>query len=340
LAYASFVEQRRTGTRAWGIVALGLLVAACGSDAPTGVAPGTDSGTGGGSGTGGVPSGGGSSGTGGSSGRGGTNAGGSAGGGAPSTVPATFVSADTGGYALGPAITGNGASPIVPVPAGGCSVIVGVIRDFKPANEPGGHPDFEYFFHPGQGVQGLVEPTLGTDGKPVYTGICEEGGVLAGACRTYDETTTKANFDQWYRNVPGVNEPFLFYLKLASVNGGHSFQSSSFFPLDKADAGSDHNFSFTTEVHVKFVYATGQQFTFSGDDDVWVFINNHLAIDMGGVHARLTDTIDLDNPTSPLDLSVGQEVSLDVFQAERHTTGSNYGFETNIPFTQCGTILN
>jgi|CZKU01.1.fsa_nt_gi hypothetical protein len=91
------------------------------------------------------------------------------------TVPTTFVRGELGGYALGAGVTdltqvGAGSSGI----DGGasCDVLVGVVRDFKGINEPGGHPDFEAFS--GKDVTpGLVGSLLGTDQKPVYASHCE-----------------------------------------------------------------------------------------------------------------------------------------------------------------------
>jgi fibro-slime domain-containing protein len=262
------------------------------------------------------------------------------------SVPMNFKAADIGAYALGAAITGDGSTDTGLDSSDGCGTLVGVVRDFKGVNEPGGHPDFEAF-QGDHATPGLVQSTLGGDDKPVYAGNCDasNGG---GNCPYGQQMNSKADFDEWYRYVPGADKPYLVYLQFVEDKNTHisTFKSSLFFPLDgagfgdsgKGTDGKPHDFGFTTEIHTKFQYNGGEKFTFTGDDDLWVFINKKLAIDLGGLHPPETATVDLDQAAGMLGIEKGTIYALDLFHAERHTEGSNFRVDTNLGFVDCGTI--
>jgi fibro-slime domain-containing protein len=265
-------------------------------------------------------------------------------------LPGNFVPTELGGYALGPAIT-NGAADAgdagVPINSGSanCSLITGVVRDFKNQADDNntGHPDFGTYGG-STPTTGLVQMALGKDLKPVYSGTCGPGSIpfLTAGCPGGQEVTSQATFDQWYRYAPGVNKPFLVYLEFVPNMGVFTFDSELYFPIDGAGWGNDavgddgkmHNFGFTTELHLKFTYKGGETFTFKGDDDVWAFINGQLAVDLGGLHSAAMGSVMLDT----LGLKKGSVYPLDLFNAERHPTGSHFRVDTNLSFTSCGTV--
>lgn len=195
--------------------------------------------------------------------------------------------------------------------------LTGTIRDFNAS-----HPDMEGTIG---GLQtGQVQATLGGDGKPVWQGPAKPG------------FTTEANFNQWYRDVAGVNQSAAFNLPLNDLGGGLvGFSSASFFPIDGmllGNEGRTHNYHFTLELAGQFSFKSGDTFNFTGDDDLWVFFDNKLGIDLGGVHGAVSGSID-STGLEALGLVAGQNYALNIFFAERHTTQSNFNIETSLAIT-------
>ena len=52
--------------------------------------------------------------------------------------------------------------------------------------------------------------------------------------------------------------------------------------------GGSNNWNFTTVFKTEFSYRPTTTFKFIGDDDVWVYVNDHLSIDLGGTHHAKT----------------------------------------------------
>jgi len=204
----------------------------------------------------------------------------------PTWPPTGFVNVTNvtyGAYATDPnqissagGASGQGGSSGGSSGSSQCAGLFGVVRDFKMGNLSGGHPDFQVPTPRNAAETGIVTDTLGDDGKPVYANP-PAGGT----------TSTQANFDQWYRDVDGVNIPFVVGLHfIANPSGGNgvvtfaaslgtstgtgrnrdagapAVATSSYFPVDglgwndtaRADDGNQHNFAFTTEIHTAFIY--------------------------------------------------------------------------------------
>ena len=234
-----------------------------------------------------------------------------------------------GGIDLNPNGSGGGSGTGTGAGGGnGCSSDVqAVVRDFRgwasSASDPGGaapkHPDFEPNLILAE--KGIAAATLGSDQKPVFANTA--------GIQTVQSADT---FAQWYRDTDGVNMRFPITLPLtADSTGSLVYDDQTYFPIDNkgfGNQGQTHNYSFSTEIHTTFTYKGGETFTFIGDDDVFVYVNNHQVIDLGGIHNAETGTVNFDQQAASLGLTVGQTYNMDIFHAERHVTESHFRMQT------------
>lgn len=170
-----------------------------------------------------------------------------------------------------------------------------------------------------------------------FIGVCQPWAYAGPGQGSFGEIQDASTFSQWYNDVPGVNITIEGELLLTETSPGvFVYDTDAFFPLDDVaeswgiTPGQQHNYGFTTEIHVMFQYTGNQVFTFRGDDDLWIFVNGKLALDVGGLHQALTGTIDFDQKAAELGLELGSRYQMDIFHAERQTTASNFRIETNI----------
>lgn len=198
-------------------------------------------------------------------------------------------------------------------------VLAATVRDFSPKS----HDDFEATYKSGLD-KGIVDDVLGADDKPVYVSVPPR-----------QSTSGKENFDKWYHDDP-VNFAKALPLPLvpsSTAPGSFEYDDPTFFPIDNdlfGNEGRGHNFHFTLEASTRFEYRGGEVFSFSGDDDMWVFVNRRLAIDLGGIHPRLAAEIKLDDIAASHGLTPGGVYPLHFFFAERHTSASTFLIRTTI----------
>ncbi len=253
------------------------------------------------------------------------------------------------------------------------------LRDFKESPDlgkvvAGHHPHFNACASTGLAA-GNIETQINVNGQsdPRFEGDNRNPKLKvplnSNACLTPVE-----RFEDWFNDKSSdINRAFLTELQFVrnDVTGMYEYGNSAYFPLnngklnqaggytkfDPSDPNpfghlqsgivnnidlSSRNYGFTLEMHTSFAYhaGEGQTFLFRGDDDVWVFINDKLVIDLGGIHSALERVVNLDNLAAQLGLVDGENYPLDFFFAERRVTQSNLFITTSLALAQPSIVDN
>jgi fibro-slime domain-containing protein len=245
--------------------------------------------------------------------------------------------------------------------------LTGVIRDFRHASHPQGHPDFERGSAGFNSTQNNIANTLSADGKPVYTGTGKKWtkqwkdsaarpiaqclynpalGDVAGTWGTsYGGAVTAARFPEWFTDTLGVNmsKPLTLTFNRVESSGSATYvfdamtdptysSLGGFFPINGQlfgnYASTGKNFHFTFELNTEFTYDADAGQVFKFRGDDDVW-----------VFINGKKVIDLGGVHSAqeqtvdlnrLGLTDGEKYTLAFFYAERNTTQANCRIETNL----------
>ena len=173
----------------------------------------------------------------------------------------------------------------------------------------------------------LVQDTDGTYYMKAYTDGAklkydEEHGAI------YNSSVDNSNISRFM--YPLCGKGYDAYLGDTTDNQAGA-AADAFYPANP-------NGNYTLRGESQFVYSKGtnQYFEFTGDDDVYLFINGKLVLDLGGAHWSLSKTVYMDQIAEKCDLKNGEVATFTFFYMERFSDCSNFGIRTNLELVHRG----
>jgi fibro-slime domain-containing protein len=179
---------------------------------------------------------------------------------------------------------------------------------------PGNHGDIEgNTVIDGAVVPGLVNSTLPAGGFPTLTAL--------GASRIHDFN--------WFGQVPGTH-PMTHTFDRLDANLDFGAYSDQWYPLSNGTNGPYRAFAAYWTGSANVASTGNYNFSVSSDDDFWMFVDNQLVLDNGGVHApaAIAYTVHLTGGTH----------TVNAFFAQRHRTQSELSVSTPDGITYGGVV--
>ena len=185
--------------------------------------------------------------------------------------------------------------------------------------------NLQYFFHP--------SPAPGHIWDGEHSGLSRQKKIFTNDFWPLDSATAKTDplFGKYGSSV--YFQGFTPWTYNGATTDGSWRDLRSTFPT--SDDGNNHNCFFGMQYAVKFTltadYVGPLEYYFFGDDDMWVFLDDKLVCDIGGVHSSVGEYVNLWDYLQRNGRTESETHTLTFFYTERGASGSTCYMNFTLP---------